>query len=115
MEADKLFRGAKPQESLFALAGKFGRGVSLSHQDRAEESKAAFLDAVNSVPKAVRPLVDPKNPRLPVAALQSFFFRHPDLSRAVAEAVARNKENGVKDTSFDWLMRPGSLVGGPKG
>ena len=115
METDKLFRGPPPQEALFVWAGKFGRGVSLSHQDKAVESTAVFLEAMNV---ALRPRTgaDAQGGRnLGAAATQGFFLRHPDLCRAIAEAITRNAENDSKEPKLDWLTKPSSLIGGPKG
>ena len=123
MESGNLFRGNRPQEMMFVIAGKLGKGVSLAQQDKAEESNQAFVEVVTSANRPPRPPGEfkgrPNPPGSPGPAgasfAQQFFFRHPDLSRAVAEAVTRNGENGRQDAKLDWLRRPGTLVGGPKG
>jgi predicted Ser/Thr protein kinase len=117
MESGRLFRGNRPQEMNFVVAGKLGKGVSLAHQDKAEDSNQAFLEVVSTANRPPRPPGEFKGrPPLPGAPfVQQFFFRHPDLSRAVAEAVTRNGENSKKDAKLEWLCRPGTLVGGPKG
>ncbi|MFO0935568.1 MAG: serine/threonine-protein kinase [Gemmataceae bacterium] len=118
MEADKLYQGTKPQELMFVTAGKFGRGVSLSHQNRAADSNELFHSAMTSAPR-FRPMADqPKkggNAMLVSLAVQGFFLKHPELGQAVSEAILRNAENGSKDSKLEWLTKPGSLLGGPKG
>jgi serine/threonine protein kinase len=114
LESDKNIRIPRPQEQAFVLTGKLGRAIVLAQQDRAKESTALFLEALTrnragaELPKGGR--------NLPATAVaQGFFLRHPDLSKAVAEAIARNAENGSKESRLDWLRSPGSLVTGPKG
>ena len=114
LESEKNVRIPRPQEQAFVLAGKLGRAIVLAQQDRAKESTALFLEALArnragaELPKGGR--------NLPAAAAaQGFFLRHPDLSKAVAEAIARNAENSSRESKLDWLRSPGSLVTGPKG
>lgn len=114
LESDKNIRIPRPQDQAFVLAGKLGRAIVLAQQDQAKESTALFLEALNrnragaELPKGGR--------NVPAAAVaQRFFLRHPDLSKAVAEAINRNAENGSRDSKLDWLRSPGSLVTGPKG
>jgi hypothetical protein len=114
MEADKLYRGSRPLEFAFVVAGKLGRGVSLSYQDRPKDSNAAIYDGITTAAKLKFPSDNPKAVRpMAMAAAQPFLLRHPELSRAVAQAVTRNGENQERDSRLDWLRTPGSLIKGP--
>jgi tRNA A-37 threonylcarbamoyl transferase component Bud32 len=115
LESERNPRISRPQEQVHILAGKLGRAIVLARQDRAKESTALFLEALTRTRAGVElPKGSARN--LPAAAFaQGFFLRHPDLSQAVAEAIARNAENGSREPKLDWLRSPGSLVTGPKG
>lgn len=98
--AVKGLAGPSPQ----FLAAKFGQAVVLAHQDKAEESVAAFLAIVNQPARG-----------LAFEQMRKFLIDRLELSHAIAEALYRDQENlkGKKlPPSLDWLRNPGSLIRG---
>ena len=70
-----------------SVAGRLGLAVVLAHRNEAEASNKLFLEVVQEAPK-----LGPKFDRA-AATVSWTLLRHPDLSRAVADALNRNAVN----------------------
>ncbi len=104
LEKDSRPLPRPPMLSGQLVVAKFGQAIVLAHEDKAEESVAAFQAATALAPRGQSLLL-----------MHKFLLDHPDLSQAIAEAMHRDVENlkGKKlPPNIDWLRTPGSLIRG---
>ena len=85
---------------------KLGLAISESAQDHWKESIKLFEDALAGVARGKG-----------FAPFEKLCFDHPEIGRAIADAVTRNAENKPKDAiispAVDSLRSPSSLLRGP--
>jgi hypothetical protein len=93
------------------LAGRLGHAIVLAHQNSAEKSNKAFVEAltVGQLPKGPFP----KGDRLQV--VQNFLSKHADLAHAVADALNRNATNlnvsKLTPQALESLRSPRGILG----
>ena len=94
-DADRVFRELEgerfdrdrprgPGFQPYKTAARFGRGIVLADQDKPAESVRAFEEGLPPNPARARPVL---------ILTHAFLAEHPDLARAVSEALHRDAEN----------------------